>query len=67
VEGNIPSLVGMHCRLCVSKGQELGTFRLGSTVVLIFEAPPDFEFSVQPGDRVLMGQRLGARRPADAA
>jgi phosphatidylserine decarboxylase precursor len=36
----------------LAKGQELGRFNLGSTVVLIFEAPADFTFSVLPGDKV---------------
>jgi phosphatidylserine decarboxylase len=41
------------------KGEELGGFKLGSTVVLVFEGPESFNFYVQPGDRVVMGQRLG--------
>jgi phosphatidylserine decarboxylase len=36
----------------LAKGQELGRFNLGSTVVLIFEAPADFTFTVLPGDKV---------------
>lgn len=40
------------------KGQELGGFRLGSTVVLVFEAPSEFDFSVKAGDRVRFGQPL---------
>jgi len=38
----------------VSKGEEIGYFNLGSTIVLIFEAE-NFEFSVKPGDRIRMG------------
>jgi phosphatidylserine decarboxylase len=41
------------------KGTEMGGFKLGSTVVLVFEAPADFEFKVEKGSRVWMGQRLG--------
>jgi len=37
----------------------MGLFRLGSTVVLIFEAPGDFEFSVKPNSRVKVGEQLG--------
>ena len=36
----------------------IGEFNLGSTVVLIFEAPTDFQFDVHPGDTIRVGQRL---------
>lgn len=49
------------------KAGELGCFMLGSTVVLVFEAPEDFEFLVQPGDTVRMGQPLGALRSSQPA
>lgn len=45
------------------KGDEVGGFRLGSTVVLVFEAPETFEFGVVPGQQVLMGQKLGFLPP----
>eukprot|EP01100_Stratorugosa_tubuloviscum_P011954 TRINITY_DN545_c0_g2_i1.p1 TRINITY_DN545_c0_g2~~TRINITY_DN545_c0_g2_i1.p1 ORF type:complete len:503 (+),score=194.19 TRINITY_DN545_c0_g2_i1:50-1558(+) len=41
-----------------SKGQKIGTFRMGSTVVLIFQAPPSFEFEVVPDQKIKIGQRL---------
>lgn len=43
----------------LSKGQEVGGFKLGSTVVLIFEAPDNFKFDLSLGQKVKMGQSLG--------
>ncbi|SCU87256.1 LADA_0E02916g1_1 [Lachancea dasiensis] len=41
------------------KGEEMGGFMLGSTVVLCFEAPDSFEFDIKVGQAVKMGQPLG--------
>jgi phosphatidylserine decarboxylase len=43
----------------LKKGDAFGEFRMGSTIVLVFEAPVNFQFTVLPGDHVLMGQSLG--------
>jgi len=43
----------------MKKAEELGTFNLGSTVVLIFEAPVGFEFRVNVGDKLRLGETLG--------
>lgn len=42
-----------------SMGQEVGEFRMGSTVVLLFEAPKEFAFDVDVGQTIQMGQALG--------
>lgn len=42
------------------KGQEVGGFRLGSTVVLVFSAPRSFQFNIGTGEAVKMGQALGS-------
>lgn len=41
------------------KGQEVGGFKLGSTVVLVFEAPSNFQFNLSQGQQVKMGQKIG--------
>ncbi|KAI8319954.1 phosphatidylserine decarboxylase [Martensiomyces pterosporus] len=56
------SYKGLNSRLHgvpLSKGQEVGGFRLGSTVVLVFSAPNSFKFDVNPGQTVKMGEALG--------
>ncbi|KAI8052510.1 phosphatidylserine decarboxylase-domain-containing protein [Syncephalis plumigaleata] len=40
-------------------GEEIGGFRLGSTIVLLFEAPESFEFTLTQNQKVLVGQSIG--------
>uniref|UniRef100_A0A5S6R0A4 phosphatidylserine decarboxylase n=1 Tax=Trichuris muris TaxID=70415 RepID=A0A5S6R0A4_TRIMR len=41
------------------KGEKLGDFKFGSSVVLVFEAPSTFQFSVTAGRRIKYGEPLG--------
>ena len=43
----------------MGKGDHIGGFNLGSTIVLIFEAPKEFTFTAQPGQKVQFGQTIG--------
>ncbi|KAG8010397.1 Phosphatidylserine decarboxylase proenzyme [Nibea albiflora] len=46
--------------VALQKGAAVGEFNLGSTIVLLFEAPKDFRFNLQPGQRIRMGEALGS-------
>ncbi len=50
-----------HKWLCFDyfTGSPFGEFNLGSTIVLVFEAPSSFKFKVEPGNYVKYGQPLG--------
>lgn len=53
-------------KVSLTRGERMGAFHLGSTIVLIFEAPRDFKFHVQPGQKINYGQPVGSsRQPSD--
>ena len=41
------------------KGDEIGRFNLGSTIVLLFEADPSFKWNIKEGDTLRYGQIIG--------
>jgi len=47
----------------MNKGDQMGVFRLGSAILLLFEAPHSFQFLVQPGNTILVGQPVGDSKP----
>mmetsp|Transcript_6581 Transcript_6581/g.12152 ORF Transcript_6581/g.12152 Transcript_6581/m.12152 type:complete len:475 (+) Transcript_6581:323-1747(+) len=51
-------------QVSATRGERLGAFHLGSTVVLVFESDENFEFSVSAGDVVQVGQRIDIPAPA---
>lgn len=51
--------LGVIDGVTVQKGQHLGHFEFGSSVVLVFEAPSAFTFSAAAGSRLQFGQPLG--------
>lgn len=44
----------------IKRGDDFGEFNLGSTIVMIFEAPKNFEFDTMPGEKVFLGNQLGS-------
>ena len=44
----------------LKRGDNFGEFNLGSTIVLIFEAPENFQFDVKQNEKVFFGQKLGS-------
>ena len=49
--------------LHLKRGEMVGSFNFGSTIVLLFESSDNFKFTTQVGDRVKVGQRVGVDSP----
>lgn len=58
-EANYGKASLVHSGYPLEQGEEIGGFRLGSTVVLIFEAPKNFQFKPLAGAPIKMGEALG--------
>lgn len=43
----------------MTRGEMMGEFNLGSTIVLLFEAPENFQFTVQGDQKVRFGEPIG--------
>uniref|UniRef100_A0A336LR80 Phosphatidylserine decarboxylase proenzyme, mitochondrial n=1 Tax=Culicoides sonorensis TaxID=179676 RepID=A0A336LR80_CULSO len=43
----------------LNKGELLGQFNMGSTIVLIFEAPKNFQFNLKTGQKIQLGEPMG--------
>lgn len=41
-----------------AKGEMTGRFEMGSTIVLVFEAPEDTQIDLQPGQKLKLGQEI---------
>nr|XP_060641200.1 phosphatidylserine decarboxylase proenzyme, mitochondrial isoform X1 [Anolis sagrei ordinatus] len=53
--GLVPSPGGV----ALQRGEPLGEFNLGSTIVLLFEAPTHFNFRLHAGQKIRFGEALG--------
>lgn len=52
----------LNC-IYLKKGELFGEFRMGSTIILLFEPSRDFKFCVHVGQTIKMGQALSEYIP----
>lgn len=50
-----------------NKGETIGWFEMGSTIVLIFEGPQDTQLNISEGQKLRMGQEIVTTMSAAAA
>lgn len=55
-------VLDVACEQSFQRGEEIGFFALGSTVVVLFPSSVDVKFTVSTGARVQMGQTIGQMR-----
>lgn len=53
-------------QVALKKGELFGQFNMGSTIILLFEAPKDFTFDIKSGEKVCMGQTLSVAAKSQA-
>ncbi|XP_028966605.1 phosphatidylserine decarboxylase proenzyme, mitochondrial [Galendromus occidentalis] len=51
----------------LSKGDDFGEFNMGSTMVIIFEAPKDFQFSLKESQKIKYGELIAGRSDTNEA
>lgn len=49
--------------IVLSKGEEVGMFLAGSTIVVVAECPPDYDCTFDKGQKFKMGQELFRKMP----
>lgn len=51
----------------LKKGDDFGEFNMGSTIVIIFEAPKNFEWGLHERQKIKYGERVAGQREPTAA
>ncbi|KAI8899524.1 phosphatidylserine decarboxylase-domain-containing protein [Globomyces pollinis-pini] len=57
VEEELSESIGKPLRF--NRGEEMGGFKLGSTIVMVFEAPDSFKFDIEGGQKIKLGEAIG--------
>jgi phosphatidylserine decarboxylase len=48
--------------IVLNRGDDFGEFNLGSSIVLIFEAPKDFKFTITENQKIYLGEPMGSTK-----